>query len=205
MPTRRSLHAMRPSASVSSFAPGVEGTRRPDRDAAPAQVQSQGRSDRAAEVVLDRDGQEDPRARASVERVGKEMRRQRWQDVLRGAVLVDVARDTERGELPHLVRARNRPAEHQNGQPSQVERPDGTYQLNTRAIGQPRVEHDQVDLPSGARQLIEQRRARADGNRTMTTGFERSTKSIADELGVVGDDDGSCADRGAGHLRKVPI
>ena len=49
------------------------------------------------------------------------------------------------------------------------------------------------------------RRARADGNRTMTTGFERSTKSIADELGVVGDDDGSCADRGAGHLRKVPI
>ena len=48
---------------------------------------------------------------------GKQVRRERRQDVLHGAVFVDVTRDAERRQLAHFLRARDRAAEDQNRQP----------------------------------------------------------------------------------------
>src|SRR2546427_9811574 len=51
-----------------------ERARRPDRNAAVAQVERERRRDRVAEPVLSRDAEHDPRAAAAVEAVGKEVR-----------------------------------------------------------------------------------------------------------------------------------
>ena len=165
MPTRRSLQATRPSASMSLLRSGhpeadldlraaVERAGRADGDAAVAQIQRQRRGDRVAEAVLDRDAEHDARAAAAVEVVGEQVRRERRQDVLHRAVLVDVAGDAERGELAHFVGAGDRAAEDQNRQPAVVELADRAHQLDARRVRQPQIEDDQIDL-------LRDRRARA--------------------------------------------
>ena len=91
----------------------------------------------AAAMVLpnrycDRDAEHDARAAAAVEVVGEQVRRQRRQDVLHGAVLVDVAGDAERRELAHFVGARDRAAEDQDRQPAVVQLADRPDQLDAR-------------------------------------------------------------------------
>ena len=80
----------------------------------------------AAAMVLpkrycDRDAEHDARAAAAVEVVGEQVRRERRQDVLHRAVLVDVAGDAERRQLAHFVGAGDRAAEDQDRQPPVVE------------------------------------------------------------------------------------
>ena len=73
------------------------------------------------------------------------MRRQRRQDVLHRAVLVDVAGDAERRQLAHLFGGRDRAAEDQNRQPAAVELADRPHQLDAAGMRQPQIEDDQVD------------------------------------------------------------
>ena len=124
------------------LAPAFERAGRADGDAAVAQIERQRRGDRVAEPVLNRDAEHDARAAAAVEVVGEQMRRERRQDVLHGAVLVDVAGDAERGELAHLVGARDRAAEDQDRQPPVVELADRSDQVDAGRVRQPQIEHD---------------------------------------------------------------
>ena len=157
MPTRRSLQATRalgvdvPLRSRHAEADldlraALERAGGADGDAAVTEVERQRRGDRVAEPVLNRDAEHDPRAAAAVEVVGKQVRRERRQDVLHGAVLVDVAGDAERGELAHFVGARDRAAEDQNRQPPFVELADRADQVDARRVRQPQIEDDQIDL-----------------------------------------------------------
>ena len=118
----------------------LERAGRADGDAAVTEVERQRRGDGVAEPVLDRDAEHDPRAAAAVEVVGKQVRRERRQDVLHGAVLVDVAGDAERGELAHFVGARDRAAEDQDRQPAVVELADRSDQIDARRVRQPQIE-----------------------------------------------------------------
>ena len=202
IPTRRSLQATRDSASMSRFDPGsrnraltfdplLERAHRADGEAALAQVQRQRRGDRVAEAVGDRDAEDDARAAAAVEVVGKQVRRERRQDVLHGAVFVDVAGDAERGELAHLVGAGDRAAEHQDRQPPVVELADRADQLDAAGVRQPQVEHDQVDpveIGADARQQLRRaldgaaacarRRARAVAKRSRTNAVSSATMTV---------------------------
>ena len=130
MPTRRSVQAIRDSASISRLrrraagsapaasTPACERAHRADREPALAQVERQRRGDGVAEPVGDRDPEHHPRAAAAVEVVGKEVRRERRQDVLHRAVFVDVAGDAQRRQLAHLVGGGDRAAEDQQRQPA---------------------------------------------------------------------------------------
>ena len=127
MPTRRSLHAtgspLRCRASSPAAGSGLgswppwQRAHRADRQAAFAEVQRQRRGNGVAEPVGDRDAEHDARAAAAVEVVGEEMRRERRQDVLDGAVLVDVAGHAERGQIADLLGVGDRAAEDQDRQP----------------------------------------------------------------------------------------
>src|SRR5262245_14218947 len=81
----------------------IERAGGPDGDAAVAEVERQRRRDRVAEPVLNRNTEHDARTVPSVEIIGKEVRRQRRQDVLHRAVFVDVTRYAQVGELSHFV------------------------------------------------------------------------------------------------------
>ena len=105
----------------------------------------------AAAIVLPKrywigNAEHDARAAAAVEVVGKQVRRERRQDVLHGAVLVDVAGDAERRELAHFVGAGDRAAEDQDRQPPVVELADRPDQIDARRVRQPQVEDDEIDL-----------------------------------------------------------
>src|SRR3954454_4176120 len=73
------------------------------------------------------------------------MRRQRRQDVLNRAVLVDVTGDSERRELAHLVGARDRSTEDQNRQGAVIELANGPHELDAGSMRQPEVEDDEIE------------------------------------------------------------
>jgi hypothetical protein len=78
------------------------------------QVQRERGCDGVAEPVLNRDAKDHTGAAPPVEVVREEMRRQRRQNVLHRAVLVDVPGYAQRGEFLHLFGACDRAAEDQD-------------------------------------------------------------------------------------------
>ena len=137
----------------------------------------------------------DPRAAAPVEVVGKKVRRERRQNVLRGAVLVDVPGDPEGRKRPDFVGAGDRPAEDQNRQASVVELANRPHQIHARGVRQPQVEHEQVDGDEVRLDACQQFRRALDDDRPVSRAFERGPETIAHERRVVGDDDGLRRDR----------
>src|SRR5688572_6430931 len=93
----------------------IERAGRADRDASTAQVERESRGNGVAEPVCDRNTQDDARTATTIEVVGEQMRRERRENVLHGAVFVDVARDSKRGKLAYLFGARDRAAENEDG------------------------------------------------------------------------------------------
>ena len=85
---------------------------------------------RVAEPILNRYAEDDPRAAAAAEAVGKQVRRERREDVLNGAVLVDVAGHPEGREIAHFVGVGDGAAEDQNRQPPFVQRPERPDQID---------------------------------------------------------------------------
>ena len=80
------------------------------------EVQRQRGGDGVAEAILHRDAEDRPRSAAAIEVVGKKMRRQGRQNVLHGAVFVEVPGDPERRERPDFVGVGNRAAENEDRQ-----------------------------------------------------------------------------------------
>jgi hypothetical protein len=131
------------------------------------------------------------------------VRRERRQDVLHGAVLVDIAGNTERREFAHLVRRGDRAAEDQDGQPSAVKLPDGADEIDAARMRQPQIEDDQVqpiEIRPDARQQL---RGALDGQRLVSRAEERRREPVAHERGVVGDDDSLGARHGG--RRHAPV
>ena len=210
MPTRRSLHATRPSASMSRLEPGirkrtlifeplVERARRPDRDAAVTQVERQRRGDGVAEAVLDGNAEHHARTAAAVEVVGKQMRRERGQDVLHGAVLVDVAGDAERGELAHLVGVGDRAAEDQNRQPAVVELADRAHQIDARRMGSRRSRTIRSMVARRREAAPAVRRALLTASALCPAVSSAVLKPVADKRRIVGDENRLRRERSAGH------
>jgi hypothetical protein len=85
------------------------------------------------------------RAAAAVEVVGEQVRRERRQNVLDGAVLVDVARDAERGEIADLLGRGDGAAEHEDGQLALVQLADRADEIDAAGVRQPQIEHDEID------------------------------------------------------------
>ncbi len=132
------------------------------------------------------------------------MRRERRQDVLDGAVLVDVSRDTQRRELTHLVGVHDRTAEDQDRKPALVELPDRADQVDAGRVRQAEIEHDEIDLLQIGPHAGQQLRRALDDDRLVPGGLERGAKTVAYERRVVGDDDCLDRDRGVGHLTTRP-
>ena len=137
---------------------------------------------------------------AAVEVVGKQVWRERRQDVLHGAVLVHVPRDPQRRELAHLVGAGDRAAEDQDRQPALVELPDGTDQVHSGGVRQAQVEDDQIDMIDVGADPRQQFGRALDRYGLVSRALERGAKAVADERRIVGDNDGFGGDRGVGHL-----
>ena len=154
-----------------------------------AQIQRQRRGDRVAEPVGDRDAEDDARAAAAVEVVGEEVRRQRRQDVLHGAVLVDVAGHAERRQLAHFVGVGDGAAEHQDRQLAVIELADRADQLDAAGMRQPQIQDDQVDPLEIAADAREQFRRALDGQRGVPGSEQSRGEAVTDERRVVGDDD----------------
>src|SRR6185503_5011295 len=172
-----------------------------DGDAAVTEVERQRRRDRVAEPVLNRDAEDDARAAAAVEVVGEQVRRQRRQDVLHGAVLVDVAGDAERGQLAHFVGARDRAAEDQHRQAPFVELADRANQVDARRVRQPQVDDDEINLCKIGADARQQLGRALDHDRLVPGALDRRAKAVAHERRVVGDHNGLRRDRGCAHLR----
>ena len=201
MPTRRSLQATRHSGFDVALRAGqpeagadlrsvLERAHRADRQPALAQVQGQRRGDGVAEAVGDGNAEHDARAAAAVEVVGKQVRRERRQDVLDGAVLVDVAGDAQRGQVAHLVGGGDRAAEDEDGQPPLIDLADGAHQLDPAGVRQPEIEDDQIDSREVGAHAREQLRGALHRERGMTGAEEGRGEAVPHEGGVVGDDDG---------------
>ena len=165
------------------------------------EVERQRRGDGVAEAVLNRDAEDDARAAAAVEVVGEQMRRQRRQDVLHGAVFVDVAGDAERGELAHLVGARDRAAEDQHRELAVVEFADRSDEVDARRMRQAQIQDDEIDGVQIGADPRQQLRGALDRDRFVAGVFDSRAKPIANKRSVVGDDHCFARDRGAGHLR----
>ena len=118
------------------------------------------------------------------------MRRERRQDVLHGAVLVDVAGDPKRGEVAHLVGGGDRPAEDEDGQLPLIDLADGAHQLDAAGVRQPEIEYDQIDLREVGAYAGEQLRGALHRERGMTGAEEGRSEAVPHESGVVCDDDG---------------
>src|SRR5262245_36321117 len=195
--------ARRPGHTEAHFDPGagLERARRADGDAAVAQVERRGRGNGVAEPVLDRNAQHDARAAPPIEAVGEQMRRQRRHDVLQGAELVDVAGDAESRQLPHLLGARDRPAEDEYRHSPRVELPHRSYEVHARMRWELQIEDDQIErAPAGA----DPGKQVAGGSRLdgfVARLFDRGAKSIAHHGVVVCDENSFGFDRGARHSR----
>ncbi len=147
MPTLRSLHATRHSASTSRFEPGsLNRTRTFDPPcsglivliATPPLLRFRVKrgGNRVAETVGHRDPEHDARAAAAIEVVGEQVGRQRRQDVLDRAVLVHVAGHAKRRQVADLLGARDGAAENQDRQPPLIDLPDGPNELDPAGMRQ---------------------------------------------------------------------
>ena len=179
-----------------TFASALQRAHRPDREAALAQVQRQRRGDGVAEAVGDRDAEHDARAAAAVEVVGEQVRRERRQDVLHGAVLVDVAGDAERREVAHLVGGGDRAAEDEDRQPA-LDRACGSMRTSSTppACGRRRSRTIRSMLREVGAHAGEQLRGALHRERRVPGAEQRRGEPVPHERGVVGDDDGL----GGGH------
>ena len=214
MPCRRSLHgdaalgvdvalrARQPEAEPHLRAV-VERARGPDGDAAAAQVQRQRRGDGVAEAVRDRNAEHHARAAAPVEVVGEQVRRQRRQDVLHGAVLVHVAGDAQRRQLAHFVGVGDRAAEDQDRQPAAVQLADAADEIDTGGVGQAQIDDEQIDLGEVGAHPREQLDGALDRHGAVARRLQRGLEAVSDERGVVGDEDGLGARRGSAHEATV--
>src|SRR3954466_16005453 len=177
----------------------LERAGRPDGDAAVAEVQRQRCRNRVAEPVLNRNAQHHARAAAAVEVVGKQVRRQRRQNVLHRAVLVDVAGDAERRKLAYFVRVGDRAAENQQRQLALVKLADRPNQLDARRVRQTPIDDDEIDLCEVGANTRQQLDGAAHEDRFVACLFDCRAETITHERSVVGDDDGLRGDRGTGH------
>ena len=201
MPPRPSLHWTRPSASMSRFDPGsrnrtviddaiVEGTGRPDRDTAMAEVQRQCRGEGVAEAILNRYPEDDPRARASAEAVGKQVRRERREDVLHGAVLVDVAGNAESREIAHFVGVGDGAAENQDRQPPSSRALIDRTRSTPGAGGRRKSSTMRSMVATSSRTRASSSAPLFTATARVARAFERGAEPVADKRGVVSDDDG---------------
>ena len=175
----------------------------PDGDAAQAQVQRQCRRDGIAEAIRDGDSEHHARAAAAVEVIGKQMRRQRRQDVLHGAVFVHVTGDAERRQIAHFFGVGDRAAENEDRQALPIELADAAHEVDTRGVGQAQIDHEQVQLGQIGAHAPEQLHGALDGHRAVPGGLQRCFETVSDERGVVGDEDGLGARRRSAHKSIV--
>jgi hypothetical protein len=174
-------------------------TRRPYCHAPVAEVQREGRRDGVAEPVLDRDAERDAWTAAPIEVVGEEVWSERRENVLHGAVLVDISGHAQSGQLANFLRTGDRAAEDENRQPSLVEFAQRPHQADARRVGQPQVEHDQVDVRLIRAYAGEEIAHRLDRHRMVARALERRPEAVAHERRVVGDDDGLRSNGRGGH------
>ena len=135
---------------------------------------------------------------------GNRCGRERRQDVLDGAVLVDVAGDPQRGEVAHLVGGGDGPAEDQDGQPPLIDLADGANQLDAAGVGQTEIEYDQIDLREVGAHAGEQLGGALHREGGMTGAEERRGEAVPHEGGVVCDDDGLGGWHDLGTRRRHP-
>ncbi len=133
------------------------------------------------------------------------MRRQRRQNVLRGAVLVEVPGDPEGRQGPDFVGAGDRPAEDQDGQAPGVELANRPHQFHARGVRQAQIEHQQVDGDEVRLDPCQQFRRALDDDRPVSRALERGPETIAHERSIVGDDDRLRRNGSTGHVRYNPI
>ena len=198
MPDFGTLQHTMPSVSISFFDPGSanfifntvsRGGGPLVRIAMPPRLKL---SDSAALIFLPMrydTGMPDHHARAvaPVEGVGKQVRRNRRQDVLDRAVLVEVAGHAERRQLAHLVDARHRAAEDQDREMPLIELADSSHQLDAGGMRHPQIEHDQIELGEVGAHVREQLRHALDDHGAVSCRIERGHEPITHERRVGGD------------------
>src|SRR5688572_26199873 len=166
-----------------------------------ADVDGERGRDRVAEAVGDRNSKRDAWTRAPVQRVRKQVRQERRQDVLHRGVLVDVADDTQRLELPDLVGTGNRSAEDDDAR-SMVELSNGLQKCDAVTLWKPQIEDDQVEAGAICTNLREEFLARLRGHGAVTGRFDGRLETIAHERGIVGDQHGSPGEPSLSGHRK---
>jgi hypothetical protein len=115
------------------------------------------------------------------------VRRQGGNDVLNGAVLVDVARHAECAELAHLFGVCDGAAEDHDRRPKPLDAAKRADDRDALRLGQTKVEHHEVDwlFLAGAEQQFG---TGAHGGDDVPRRLERHPETVADERGVVGDE-----------------
>ena len=202
MPAFGTLQHTMPSVSISFFDPGsanfilstVPRTGGPlVRIAMPPRLKL---SDSAAVIVLadavrHRHAHHHARAVAPVEGLGKQVRRNRRQDVLDRAVFVEVAGHAERRQLAHFVDARHVPLKTRIGSCPSSSLRIRLHQLDARRVRHPQIEHDQIELVEVGADVREQLRhailtimarwpaaSSAALNRSRTNGVSAATSTV---------------------------
>ena len=131
------------------------------------------------------------------------MRRERWQDLRRGAVLVDVAGDPEAGQVADLGGAADGAAEDQDRQPPAVELADGTHQFDTAGVGEPEIDHHQIDVRQIRADPGQQFGRTPDGEGPVAGVLDRGLEPVPNERGIIGNHDGFV--HGASHCHSVQV
>ena len=182
------------------LAGGAQRVHGPHREPPGADVQGHRGGDGLVDAVGDRNGEDDARAAAAVEAVGKQVGRQRRQDVLRVAVLVHVAGDAERGQGPHLGGAVDRSAEEDDRKPGRA-RPYLTKEGVVVAVGQPEIEEQEVYRIVRVAEPIQEHRGAGRPERAMTGLVQGIGESSADSVVAGGEEHGARTGSRHGHGR----
>ena len=140
---------------------------------------------------------------ALVERFGKQVRGNGGQDVLDGAVLVEVAGDAQRRQLADFVHAGHRAAEHQDRESPLIQLPDPPHQLDTRRVRHAQIERDQIEIRQVRAHVRQQLRDALDHQRAMPRGVERGHEAIPHKWCVGGDENGLACDRCGRHNARM--
>src|SRR5688572_19100392 len=177
----------------------LERAGRPYGDAPAADVEGQRGGDGVAEPVGDWNAQHDARASASIEIIGKQMRRQRREDMLHRAVFIHITGHAKRAQLAHFLGACYRTAENQNRQAPIVELADAADQVDPRRVRQTQVDDEQVELREVGAHASEQLGGAFDGDGAMAGAFEGALEALAYERGVVGNKNGLRTGGAGGH------
>ena len=168
IPVLWSLQATRPVASISAVVTRQaeldvhrrarrQRAHRTNREAALADVERERRRDRLPGAVGDRHAQRHARAGSPVEAVRKQVRRQGRQNLRRGGVLVDVARDVQRQQRAHLVGRVHRAREDDDRQGPARRRAQCAHERHA-VVGQPQVDECEADGRVDARRRRARRR-----------------------------------------------